>query len=141
MLHKISALFLAWSFIFATAPTTPEKKVKPPNIDTSPKVLSGVYTITGKQFNKTYRGLAVIAETPSAFMVNYQVGIATYAGCGTIEGDKFIVGWSTGNRVGVTVYKIVGGKLQGRWTALPKDTGTEDLEFKEGFPEEEGESP
>lgn len=117
----------------------PAPVASPENVPASPAStatnIAGNYTISeGKNPNgSTYKGSVSItpAAAPNLFNLSWKVGASSFAGLGIQDGDLLAVGWSTTPKVGVVVYKVNGGRMEGKWASPgAKQLGTEVLEGK-----------
>ncbi len=101
--------------------------------------LSGNYNITAASNpggGGGYKGSVDIASAADAYTLKWNLsGQPGYTGVGIDQDGILGVGWGTGSKYGVVVYKVNGGTLNGRW-ALSNATagvGTETAVGPEGL--------
>lgn len=86
--------------------------------------LSGIYYARGQQADgKTYTGVVILERKGDVYAAQWNTGGTTSLGVGVRQGESVSFGWALpgekGVMRGVTVYKIQGKKLNGRWTSMP----------------------
>ncbi len=101
--------------------------------------LSGNYTISAASNpggGGGYKGSVDISSAADAYVLKWTLtGQPGYSGVGIDQDGILGVGWGTGTKYGVVVYKVNGGTLNGRW-ALSNATagvGTETAVGPEGL--------
>lgn len=138
-LLRLPALALGWQiamgFLFIDLKKEPDKiKII---VQKEEPVKEGIYLCNGKQSNgERYAGFVLVVKREHGYILNWQNGLAQSRGYGVVDGDKLAVGWESGGMRGLTIFRILGDRLEGRWSALPKGQGVESLTFKEPLPEE-----
>lgn len=100
--------------------------------------LSGEYTITSASNPggaSGYQGTVRIAKEGDVYQLVWSVGNTAYRGVGIPIDHTLAVGWGMGSKFGVAVYRVSGGKLQGRWATSGSGprSGVEELEGPEGL--------
>ena len=92
--------------------------------------LTGAYRIASATdpSGSAYTGTARVARVGGAYRVTWNVSNNSspdYEGVGLQVGDTLGVGWGQrGGRYGVSVYRINGGRLAGRWTESAQNGAT-----------------
>lgn len=84
----------------------------------------------------TYRGEVNIAPKGAYYKLLWEIaGSESISGVALRTGDVLGAGWSRGAGYGVAVYRVVGGKLLGRWASFNSfdQLGTEELEGPDGL--------
>jgi hypothetical protein len=83
--------------------------------------LSGYWLCTGKVGLKTYECAVTIEKHKSAYFVCFHNPGGNWIGVGSLDGDRFSVGWSNPAEklIGVTVYNVGAGKMTGSWLSIP----------------------
>lgn len=85
-----------------------------------PDGIAGSYRIAAaaNPGGSAYTGSVAITRSGGVYRLGWTIaGSAGYAGVGLHVGGVLGVGWSTGGAPGVVVYKVDGGKLDGRWAS------------------------
>ncbi len=101
--------------------------------------LSGSYKILSASNpggGGSYTGTVAIAKNGDLFSIGWTIsGTPPYKGVGIVDGQTFGIGWGLGKAYGVAVYKVDGGKLDGKWaTSMSKGhAGTEKLDGPAGL--------
>ncbi len=100
--------------------------------------LTGFYSVKGANPGGSGEYAGELKLTKNGDVYNVEWAIANsppYKGVALLNGDNLGVGWGMGAAFGVVVYKVSGGKLQGKWATAssgPK-AGSEDLEGPAGL--------
>jgi hypothetical protein len=102
--------------------TCTDSKPKP-----DPVVLEGDYTITGDN----YTGTVKIAKQEGVYALECQLTHTFFKGTGLRTGEVLTVLW---DEDGVSVYKVQGKKMAGRWMSASGKLHDEMLEHKEPEP-------
>jgi len=97
-----------------------------------PDGIAGSYRIVraANPGGSAYGGSVAITRGGDVYRFGWTIpGSPGYVGVGLHVGSLLGVGWSTGSAPGVVVYKVNGGKLDGKWaTGSGNGVGTEVLE-------------
>lgn len=111
---------------------------EPPIVNTKRTDIEGIYLVTGSEKGVKYNGVSVIRQldvSDSYHVVNV-VGRVITQGIGLRSGDSLAISWSAGGMShGVTVYRITGRTLTGRWSQLGQ-IHREELKFLGELPED-----
>jgi hypothetical protein len=120
-----------------SVPPQPQTKEPPPIVAPQKRVaLEGVYVVVGTQNGVKYNGVCVIRELQKdSFHVVNVTGKVIVQGVGIKTGDNFAVSWSDGRLHGVSVYRITGRTLTGRWTQ-DGHISREEMNFLGDLPED-----
>lgn len=112
--------------LLCAIPADPTLKLPPPTPDAAN--LCGVYVVVPRPGDGT-RGTATISKAGDLYYVQWArisetdkgVSVTTMQGVGIRSGDALAVSWREGNVQGVTLYRVDGKRLVGRWVASPGD--------------------
>lgn len=120
----------------AVATTGAETAIRPPT--TTLADLSGEYEIGGgaKPDGSAYEGAVKLAKAGETYTLAWDIANnPAYKGVGLPVGDLLAVGYAEGETVGVSVYKVSGGTLEGHWASLGSKgkLGAETLEGPESL--------
>ncbi len=129
--------------LLACIEVLPAPKAKPALVPDSEQAVEGIWSIAGE----TYDGAVVIRRMGPTYFLHYATGrhdgkgvhASASVGVGMLTGDVLAVSWvqGEGKLVGLTVYKLKGREMVGRWTPLPGGGfGTETLRFLATLPKE-----
>ncbi len=133
----VAALLAA---VTISLPSTLPSNAAAPSAPSAPQAaapeLTGAYRITSAAdpSGGSYGGTARLARVGGTYRVTWDVNgdvQPEYEGVGIQIGDMLGVGWGRrGGRYGVSVYRINGGRLTGRWTETRQNGATwvEELE-------------
>jgi hypothetical protein len=102
-----------------------------------PDGIAGTYRIASASNpgGSSYTGSVAITRSGDVYHLDWTIaGSPGYVGVGLHVGGVLGVGWSTSGAPGVVVYKVDGGKLDGRWaTGAASGVGTEVLDGPPGL--------
>lgn len=113
-----------------TDPSRPTLKVE----ESKPDPWVGKWKATGYEGNSktAYQSDVVVSKDKNGRYSVTWSGDREIVGAALIDGDTFAVGWSFvtafSHHRGVSLYKLEGKKLVGRWHTVPGPSGTEVLE-------------
>lgn len=68
---------------------------------------------------KVIKATVLIKKIHDVYVFQWSYEGSTYLGVGQRDGDTISVGWKSGDQFGVTVYRIQGRYLRGRYVSLP----------------------
>lgn len=122
------------------APPLPPPPTAPPVATTAPAPasLAGTYTIVASENPGgagSYRGsVSIDQRVRDLYSMSWTIPGSPYHGVALRHGSVLGVAWGPGTDYGVVVYRVNGGRLEGRWaTASGQAIGTEVLEGPAGL--------
>lgn len=79
--------------------------------------IEGIYSVKGTEGDKHYVGACVIRNIDKdAYHVVCVTGKTVIQGIAIKTGDNLAISWSDGKAYGITVYRITGRNMHGRWS-------------------------
>src|SRR5258706_3927144 len=98
------------------------------------KIAPGSYAATGTSpIGKSYDGMVAIEPLGKILAVLWRLGTGdAYKGIGLETGAVFGVAYSTDQPVGLVVYRVDGGHLDGRWSLAMGECNELSREFLDG---------
>ncbi|CAN7226487.1 hypothetical protein LJR030_000757 [Rhizobium sp. LjRoot30] len=93
-------------------------------------VSAGTYNVEGTNLDgSSYNGTATITlASETTCVIEWKTGSTTSQGVCMLNGDAFAAAYVLGDAIGLIVYKVGDGELDGAWTITGKDgSGTEKL--------------
>lgn len=147
---RLAAIALVFAALVAckkkssSSSTSPSATVAPaasagPSGPVNPADVSGKYKILSASNpggGGGYAGTVDITKHGDLFSIDWSIAnTPPYKGVGIVEGQVLGVGWGLGNAYGVAVYKVTGGKLDGKWATSTTQgrAGTETLSGPSGL--------
>lgn len=103
--------------------------------------IEGIYSVAGDGGNYSYTGTTIIRKRGDGYVIQSQttsfdedgaiLGVGFTVGPATRTGDTLSFAWKFGDKVtGLTVYKVKGNALEGKWVAFPGDGEYRDESLK-----------
>jgi hypothetical protein len=135
-----TAAALILSLCGLAAAHRPEPALREPRGPAPAELRVGYYRCRGEgPGGQPYAGLAAVRRIGRTCAIEYYGGAGLVA-AGVLQGDTLAIGFGQGRTVGVAVYRVLPGRLEGITAQLPTQDGAHGKETLTWFaPFEEGE--
>jgi hypothetical protein len=114
----IAAILSIFIGLAAPADAAPKKLHETVKLNQEVADLSGVYLVEGLESEKRYDGVCILrAVSSDVYMYHNVVGQLVTKGIALRTGDNLAVSFTAGESCGVSLFRISGFTLSGRWSA------------------------